>query len=92
MKLVINKCFGVFRVKSEIRKKYGLEECDLWNSKDCHTNKKLIELIELGINCSGTNAELIVVEIPDEATDYYIEEYDGLESVIYVVDGKVHRL
>lgn len=40
----------------------------------------------------GRLEHLIVVEIPDESTDYYIEDYDGVESVIYVVDGKIHVL
>lgn len=97
MKLVINKCYGVFNIKPDIKEKYGLKNINLWDlnerdSNECRTNKKLIELIESGIDCSGNCSKLIVVEIPDEATDYYIEEYDGLESVIYVVDGKVHRL
>ena len=92
MKLVINTCFGGFRVKPEIRKKYGLEKCDPWYSEDYHTDKKLIELIESGINCSDDCSELSVVEIPDEATDYYIVEYDGAESVLYVIDGKIHML
>lgn len=92
MKLVVNKCHGVFNINSDITKKYGLNNINLLDSNECHTNKKLIELIESGIDCSGNCSRLIVVEIPDEATDYYIEEYDGLESVIYAVDGKVHRI
>lgn len=32
-----------------------------------------------------------VVEIPDEATDYLITEYDGAESVYYVLNGKIHH-
>lgn len=92
MKLVINRCFGGFSVKPEIRKKYGLENCDRWNSEDCHTNKKLIELIESGIDCNDTCSKLQIVEIPDEATDYYVKAYDGAESVLYVIDGKIHML
>jgi hypothetical protein len=32
----------------------------------------------------------MVVEIPNEATDYEILEYDGLEEVVCVIDGKLH--
>jgi hypothetical protein len=92
MKLAINNCIGGFNVKQDIIEKYNLEDVNLWDSNDCHTNKKLIELIELGIDCSGDCSELIVVEIPDESTDYYIDAYDGAEGVLYVVDGKIHRL
>lgn len=36
----------------------------------------------------GNNLEtLAVVEIPDEATDMMIVNYDGIEGVIYVCDG-----
>lgn len=92
MKLVINVCYGGFSIKPEIRKKYGLEKCDRWSTQDCRTDKKLIELIESGVNCNTEYSKLSVVEIPDEATDYYIEEYDGAESVLYVIDGKIHHL
>ena len=35
------------------------------------------------------HTKLKVVEIPNIATDYLIEEYDGAEKVYYVVDGKI---
>lgn len=38
----------------------------------------------------GEDSYLHVVEIPDEATDYVIEAYDGPEWVIYVLDGKLY--
>ena len=84
MKLVINTCFGGFGIKPEIVEKYSLDKYNI------RTDKKLIELIESGIDCNGKHARLTVVEIPDEATDYAIEEYDGAESVLYVLDGKIH--
>ncbi len=87
MKLVINTDFGGFGIKYEIATKYGFYECD-----DIRTNKKLIELIESGIDCNDDCSELSVVEIPDEATDYCIEEYDGAEYILYVLDGKIHHL
>lgn len=34
---------------------------------------------------------LEVVEIPEEATDWEIDEYDGQESITYVVDGKIYH-
>lgn len=41
---------------------------------------------------SGRCAVLMVVEIPDNATDWELDEYDGLESIIYVADGKIHHI
>lgn len=94
MKLVINNCFGGFSIDRDICNKYNLDPEGQHSDYDCYefdrTNKKLIELIESGIDCNGDCAELVVVEIPDEATDYRIEEYDGAEEVLYVIDGKIH--
>ena len=52
----------------------------------------LIKLIESGVDCDGDFAKLEVVEIPDNTTDYEFDEEDGYESIIYVVDGKIHYL
>ena len=30
-----------------------------------------------------------VVDIPDESTDYLITDYDGIETLYYVLDGKI---
>ena len=54
--------------------------------------KKLARLInEYGSEkCSGHSAKLKVIEIPDNATDWDIEDYDGIERIVYVVDGKLN--
>lgn len=87
MKYVINNCSGGFNVKRSIANKYGFDRYNVERN-----NKKLIELIESGVDCNGMYAELILVDIPDNATDYTIIDYDGCESIIYVVDGKMHRI
>ena len=89
MKIVINTCYGGFRIKPEIVKKYGFDNQQLF---DYRTDEKLIKLIESGVDCAGMCSELSVVEIPDEATDYHITDYDGAESVLYVLNGKIHFL
>lgn len=33
----------------------------------------------------------VVIELPDNTTDYMVTEYDGWESIIYVVDGKLYE-
>ena len=30
--------------------------------------------------------------LSDEATDWQLQEYDGIESIIYVVNGKINHL
>ena len=89
MKIVINKCFGGFSVNDNIVKMLNLES--RYELEDDRTNTKLIELIESGKNVNGEFSNLVVVEIPDDATDYIIDEYDGYENVLYVLDGKIKR-
>lgn len=90
MKIVINKCFGGFSVNDNIVKMLNLES--RYELEDDRTNAKLIELIEAGKNVNGEFSDLVVVEIPEDATDYMIDEYDGYEHVLYVLDGKIKRV
>lgn len=92
MKLVLNLCYGGFGISDEaleILKRVGYNE---WEC-DRNTFQPLIELIEeRGSDfVSGNYSALTIVEIPDEATDYEITEYDGFEGVTYVLDGKLHH-
>lgn len=88
MKIVINACFGGFGLTEEAKKALGIEYSDDIE----RTDSRLIEMVETNaVNIADRFAELEVVEIPDEATDWEIDEYDGLESVTYVVDGKIHH-
>ena len=90
MKIVINECFGGFSVSDFVAKVLGIESC----YEVSRTDERLITLIEeLGSEkCSGSCACLSVVEIPENTTDWEISEYDGAETLIYVVDGKLHHL
>ena len=88
MKVVINDCFGGFAINSEIAKQF-------FNGKQYEikrTDPTLISLIESGIDCNDSYSELKVVEIPENATDWRVIEYDGAEYIIYVVDGKMHSI
>lgn len=89
MKIVINKCFGGFEVSKEALKELGV---DYWGEdEDARMDSRLVALVEKDPEkASGWCAKLAVVEIPDEATDYHLDEYDGFEDIIYVLDGKLH--
>jgi hypothetical protein len=81
MKIVINGNFGGYG--------YGVaEEFDelVERYENDRTAPELVEFVE---NHPEECGDLIVEEIPDTATDYYINEYDGSESVLFVVDGKI---
>ena len=89
MKIVINSCYGGFSLSEEAVNALGLRDSHDYVAR---TDKKLIELIESGMDCNGRFADLEVVEIPDEATDWEISEYDGCEEIIYVLDGLIHHI
>lgn len=87
MKFVINDYFGRYSLSTDFLNKYGKEFGSL--KRD---DPKLVAAVEeFGEEeASGFTAKLCIKEIPDDATDYSVEEYDGAESIIYVKDGKLH--
>lgn len=93
MTFVLNKCYGGFSLSQFALDKLGLKSWFDFDNFDSLMVDALASLItEFGSEkCSGNFAKLQVVEIPDCATDYQIDEYDGFETIIYVIDGKIHR-
>lgn len=82
MKIVINGDFGGFGYLVDSRYE------DMVRSHcDDRTNPELIQFVENNPSLCG---DLDVVTIPDSATDWQVDEYDGLETVIYVVNGKIY--
>lgn len=86
MKLVINTCYGGFHAPKGFCTLYP--DIDDWDID--RDDPRLIEYCEahpdeLKFSCT----HLKVVELPSTATDYYINDYDGAEEVIYVLNGKL---
>lgn len=93
MKFVLNKCYGGFRLsekaRDELKSKLNSEEFFDWEL--ARNNEALVEVVEkLGSEASSSLSKLVVVTIPDENTDYKIDDYDGIETIIYVLNGKLH--
>ena len=85
MKFVLNHCYGGFGLSDWAEEKMGCSE-------PYRDDPDLISLVEqYPDKVSGECAELEVVEIPDDCTDYEFIDYDSMESIIYVVDGKIHH-
>ena len=85
-KILVNTSFGGFGLKDEyfddfLKRTHGLD--------DIREDEKLIALVEQGVDIGDSIADIGLAEIPDNATDYVVEEYDGKEMVLYVVDGKI---
>lgn len=81
MKMVINNNYGGFGL--DVAKKH--EKWVLGFEGD-RTNVELVEFVE---NHPDKCGDLVVVTIPEEATDWEMNEEDGWESIIYVLNGKI---
>lgn len=90
MKIVVNRCFGGFSLSKEACDRIGVN-CE--GRYIGRTDKRLIEVVEkLGQKANGDFADLEIVEIPDDITDYEIYDYDGREEIIYVAGGLLHHV
>lgn len=92
-RILINTCYGGYTLSDEARTKYreaikslpeppGLD--DYFDEDSVPRDDPLLLQVvdEIGLaNASGAFANLAIVEIPDDVTEYMIEEYDGQEWV-----------
>lgn len=90
MKIVINECYGGFSLSDDACMVLGCHSYD-YTEHEMRNDPRLVEIVEdLGHDAGGSFAELEVVEIPDSATDWVIFDYDGAETLLYVLNGKIH--
>lgn len=97
MKLVINKCYGGFSLSEEQALAYGIDESELFDSgvggnrvyygDIDRDDPKLIEVVIQDLP-NAWASKLVAVEIPDDAF-YKIEEYDGMEYIIWS-ESEIH--
>ena len=90
MKFVLNKCYGGWSLSNFAMETLGVS--DRYTDLSPEQIDNLAELIEKHGSeaCSGPFAKLTVVEIPDTFTDYKISDYDGIEMLTFVIDGKIY--
>lgn len=92
MKIALNKEYGAFMLNEEqesficqhVNEDF-IYEVDY--KHELRTNKYLIEAIEK----IPSDRSIQVVDIPDNVTDWMIEDYDGFETIYFVIDGKIKR-
>lgn len=83
-KIVLNGCYGGFSLSKEAYEYMGLE----WDGygfkfEGDRENPKLIDCVEkLGERANGRCANLFIDEYDDENFDCWIDEYDGVESLM----------
>ena len=93
MKCVVNTSYGGFCVPREVQEllsvsMWGMPLDNKDNYYDIRFDPKFIEWVE---NHEGETS-LAVAEIPEDATDWEISEYDGVEHIIAVVDGFIRHI
>jgi hypothetical protein len=86
MKVLINRCYGGFGVSNEALKLFNERsekkvqyQFELRNQ--FRDDPILINIVEeLGDRANGSCSKLVVASFPDEY-DYWIEDYDGIETI-----------
>lgn len=95
MKVIYNACFGGFGFSKEAERffqKNNVSDTDLLTFEEERTNPIRVKYVEEHSDkASWEWAQLEIAEIPDDATDWWIDEYDGAESVYYVQNGKHYQ-
>lgn len=92
MKMVLNKSWGTFNLPEEFCSRYHITTIEeKWAVE--RTDERLIAFVEAdnAKDSKPKKKRLKVVEVPDTCTDWELNEYDGFESVTYVVDGKIYH-
>ena len=90
MLYVINATFGGFYIPNAVRSALGCDRYSFNYAGDIRANETLITWVRE--HRDDKRNELALVNIPENATDWELNEYDGLESITAVVDGKIVHL
>ncbi len=80
MKIVINNCYGGFRLSDEACKELGIKGLARYGMR--RDDPKLVACVEkLGPKASGEASRLEIVEIPDNVDWYISDDETGIEIV-----------
>lgn len=82
MKIAVNRDWGYAEIPEEL--KCELEERGVYGNS-VRTDPELIAWVESHEEETG----LCVFSVPDETSDWSLFDYDGMETLIYVVEGKI---
>ena len=88
MKVVLDRGYGIFELPFGFYDKYNITAEDEALAIT-RTDERLIKYVEEN-GVETDYGRLVVVEIPDNCSDWEIDDNNGWERVIYVVDGKLH--
>lgn len=86
MKIVLNKDYGGFTFPEEVCEEMGIGDWLDEPRKRDRVHPVLIEWVEE----HKYSTDLEVVTISDRVSDWDVIEFDGLETLIFVLDGKIY--
>lgn len=89
MKVVVNRAWGCFRVPKEICEALGCDSFGQFYDGREYIGRDNPDLIECLEEYGLENTTLEIVDVPDTATDWRISDYDGMETILAVIDGKI---
>lgn len=82
VKIVINGNYGGFSLNDAIlakAKALGINDWDTYSNHPSRTSLQLISILE---SLPESERDSLVIEELPEGTEFFIEEYDGLENIV----------
>ena len=93
MEIILNKCYGGLSFSQEALERAGFNwENDRYNDDLRHSLRMIDVVREMGDAAGEYYSKPVVITIPEEATDYKLMSQDGFETILYVVNGKIHQI
>lgn len=93
MKIALNRKYGCFMLTEQqqtILENHPIE--NFIDEVDYRQNLRIDKLLIATLESTPCHDGVRILEMPDNITDFKISDYDGFETVYYVVDGKIHIL
>lgn len=94
MKILVNSKYGGYTISDSVMHELGYDEpgreyieIKYGDNHYSRCDPGIIEYFETYPEALG---DLIIKEIPDSATDWSIFDYDGMETLFYVVNGRIY--
>lgn len=90
MEILVNGCFGGYNLSQAVADVLGADLHEVAFDWPRNQPELIAAVRAVGLeNAGGFFSQLRIAEIPAEATDWDIIDYDGLERVVYVLNGRL---
>lgn len=90
MKFVIHSSWGTYHIPRIVIERFDDNKISYSNGWDdsfeIRTNSIFVDYVE-----KSRDSEYRIITVPDNYTDYKVVDYDGMETLIYIIDGKIYE-